>query len=68
MTVANGVVFGGDVAGDMVALDSTTGALLWRFQAGASVTCGPAVADGVIYWGSGDPYGKRATTLYAFAP
>ncbi len=67
MSVANGVVFGGTTGGTMAALDAATGQLLWQFQSGASVTCGPAIVDGVVYWGNGDPYGTPGKTLYAFA-
>jgi len=35
-------------------LDSATGFLLWKFATGGSVTCTPAVADGVVYLGSND--------------
>jgi polyvinyl alcohol dehydrogenase (cytochrome) len=56
LTVANGVVYGGSMAhsGDqMYALDAKSGDILWRFEAGGSVVAGPAVVDGVVYWGSG---------------
>jgi polyvinyl alcohol dehydrogenase (cytochrome) len=55
VTAVNGVVFGGsmDANGSMFALDGTTGKILWSFQSGATVYGGPAVADGVVYWGSG---------------
>ena len=67
MSVANGVVFGGSTGGVMVAMDAGTGRVLWSFQSSAGVTCGPAIVDGVVYWGSGDPYGTPGKTLYAFA-
>ena len=67
VSVANGVVFGGSTAGDMVALDAATGRILWSFASGGGVTCGPAIAGGSVYWGSGDPYGTPNTKLYAFA-
>ena len=66
MSVANGVVFGGSAGGFMVAMDAGSGSVLWSFQSGAGVTCGPAIADGIVYWGSGDPYGTQGKTLYAF--
>ena len=66
MSVANGVVFGGSAGGFMVAMDAASGGVLWSFQSGAGVTCGPAIVDGVVYWGSGDPYGTAGKTLYAF--
>ena len=56
LTVANGVLYAGSMAhtGDqMNALDTSSGAILWRFSAGGSVVAGPAVVDGTVYWGSG---------------
>lgn len=56
LSVANGVVFAGSMAatGDqMYALDARNGSILWRFPAGGSVVAGPAIVDGVAYWGSG---------------
>ena len=64
-TVANGVVYVGSMpsfafpeppyAADMYALDAVTGQMLWRFKSGASVGGGPAIADGLIVWGTGYP-------------
>ncbi len=67
VSVANGVVFAGSTSGDMVALDAGTGQMLWRFASGGGVTCGASVVSGVVYWGSGDPYGTANNRLYAFA-
>jgi polyvinyl alcohol dehydrogenase (cytochrome) len=58
VTVANGVVYAGSMAGapsaaNMLALDARTGAVLWSFAAGGSVVAGAAIADDTIYWGSG---------------
>ena len=53
VTVANGVFYGGSLSGDMVALNAATGKLLWKFNSGGSVICGPSIVDGTIYWGSG---------------
>ena len=61
---ADGIVFGGSMAPDdpsadgasdpnMFALDGQSGKILWSFPAGGSVNDGPAIADGVVYWGSG---------------
>ncbi len=72
VSAANGVVFGGALSGYMVAMDGKSGKILWRFQSGGSVNCGPAIVDGVVYWGSGyrnDPErlgGKGNNKLYAF--
>lgn len=73
VTVANGVVFAGSMAGEpkadtMFALDAATGEILWRYASGGSVNGGAAVADGVVYWGSGyRQWGGRSNNkLYAF--
>jgi polyvinyl alcohol dehydrogenase (cytochrome) len=55
LSVANGVVFAGtlDAEGTMYALDGRTGNILWSFASGGSINSGPAIVDGVVYWGSG---------------
>jgi polyvinyl alcohol dehydrogenase (cytochrome) len=58
VTVADGAVFvssmaGGATAPTMFALKSDTGQTLWSYAAGSSVNAGPAVSNGVLYWGSG---------------
>lgn len=58
VTAANGTVFVSSMAGSptaptMLALDAATGQTLWTYAAGSSVNAGPAVVDGVLYWGSG---------------
>jgi polyvinyl alcohol dehydrogenase (cytochrome) len=75
LTVVNGVVFAGsmDAMGTMYALDAATGAVLWSFQSGGTVYGGPAVAGGVVYWGSGYPagrlgFGTSSSKLFAFQP
>jgi polyvinyl alcohol dehydrogenase (cytochrome) len=73
VSTANGVLFGGsmDAQGTMFALDGATGAVLWSFPSGGTVYGGPAIADGVVYWGNGYPqsrllFGTPGGTLYAF--
>ena len=73
VSTVNGVVFGGsmDATGTMFALDGSTGAVLWSFQSGGTVYGGPAIADGVVYWGNGYPsgrllFGTPGGTLFAF--
>jgi polyvinyl alcohol dehydrogenase (cytochrome) len=79
VSVANGVVYAGsmDPNGYMGALDAATGEILWSFPSGGSVASGPAIADGMVFWGSG--YGEHTNSpsvhnavtnnvLYAFAP
>jgi len=58
MTVANGVVYAGSMAGSakdytMFALDAATGDTLWRFKAGSSVNAGATIVNGTVFWGSG---------------
>jgi polyvinyl alcohol dehydrogenase (cytochrome) len=75
VTVANGVVFAGSMERGrrrptMFALSAETGKILWRFASGGSVNSGPAVVDGVVYWGSGYPpikAGAGNNKLFAFA-
>jgi polyvinyl alcohol dehydrogenase (cytochrome) len=73
LSAVNGVVFGGsmDAQGTMFAFDGATGAVLWSFQSGATVYGGPAIADGVVYWGNGYPaarlrFGTPGGKLFAF--
>lgn len=73
VSVANGVVYGGSMAGYMVALEASTGRILWQFQSGGAVVSAPSIVNGVVYWGSG--YGRDAkglggqtnNKLYAFS-
>jgi polyvinyl alcohol dehydrogenase (cytochrome) len=79
VSVANGVVYAGsmDPKGYMRALNAATGDILWSFPSGGSVASGPAIADGMVFWGSG--YGEHTNSptvhnavsnnmLYGFAP
>lgn len=68
MTVANGVVYTGvsDLEGTMVAMDATSGRILWQYRTGASINSAPTVVDGRVYWGSGYKYGREGRKLYAF--
>ena len=71
MSVANGVVYAGSYSGMMYAMDAKAGTILWSFDSGGSVVGGPAIADGVIYWGSGYARiapGKPNNQVFAFAP
>jgi polyvinyl alcohol dehydrogenase (cytochrome) len=55
----------------MYALAGTTGDVLWSYQAQGSSIAGPAIVNGVVYWGDG--YARLgapwtgSTTFYAFA-
>jgi polyvinyl alcohol dehydrogenase (cytochrome) len=58
ITVADGLVFASSMAGSataptMLALKADTGQIAWTHAAGSSVNAGPAVSNGVLYWGSG---------------
>jgi polyvinyl alcohol dehydrogenase (cytochrome) len=69
VSVANGVMYAGSYAGQMYALDTITGNILWSFESGGSVLDGPSIVNGTVYWGSG--YRKIApgignNKVYAF--
>lgn len=65
MSVANGVVYAGSMGNPngvlgqaatkptFFALDASTGKILWNYVSGGSVAAGAAIANGVVYWGSG---------------
>lgn len=53
VSVANGVVYAPSFSGNFHAVDATSGKILWSFQSGGSVIDGPAIVNGVVYWGSG---------------
>jgi polyvinyl alcohol dehydrogenase (cytochrome) len=67
---ANGVIFGCNLApgaGTMYALDAKSGAPLWSYNSGGACNAGPAISDGMVYWGSGtfvSPGGPKK--LFAF--
>jgi polyvinyl alcohol dehydrogenase (cytochrome) len=69
MTAANGVVYAASFAGDMVAIEGTTGKILWKFSSGVSVICGPSVVNGTVYWGAGYTRGSGigGNKIYAFS-
>jgi polyvinyl alcohol dehydrogenase (cytochrome) len=69
MSVANGVVYGGTLSGDFVALDAGSGKILWTFASGGSVHAAPSIVDGTLYWPSGYvgfTGGTDNNKLYAF--
>jgi polyvinyl alcohol dehydrogenase (cytochrome) len=74
VTVANGVVYCADMAGNMFALSASSGGTLWSFQAPGSVNAAPAVWNGVLYWGTGyhnfpakSPIGTSSNQFYSFS-
>jgi len=69
VSVANGVMYAGSYSGQMYALDTRTGTILWNFASGGSVIDGPSIVDGTLYWGSGYrniPPGIGNNKVYAF--
>jgi outer membrane protein assembly factor BamB len=58
--VANGRVYVGTLGGRLVALDASTGAVLWSHPpdalAGDTVWTSPAIADGVVYFAANRPW------------
>ncbi len=67
VSTANGVVYVGDLTGNMHALDASTGTELWSFKGAGSSNAGPAIVNGVLYWGNGYYIGNNSTTFYAFS-
>jgi polyvinyl alcohol dehydrogenase (cytochrome) len=68
LSSADGVVYAGSTTHHMYALSGATGQVLWSFTGvGASIS-GPAIVNGVVYWGNGYAhYGwATSTTFYAF--
>ncbi len=53
VAVASGVMYGEDAAGNLVALNAMTGALLFDYPSGGSGVVGPAISNGTLYWPSG---------------
>ncbi len=53
-TVASGLVYVGLNDGKVLALNASSGAVMWSYQNGGAVYSSPAVADNVVYFGSWD--------------
>ncbi len=51
---------GGDLDGQIYAIDTRTGALLWSYQSGATGMLTPALFDGTLYVSAQDPPGRNA--------
>jgi polyvinyl alcohol dehydrogenase (cytochrome) len=71
VTGANGVAYACsmDPTGIMYAMDAASGNILWQFTSGGSCDSGAAVANGMIFWGSGYSnlnLGTGNNQLYAF--
>src|SRR5246127_1680676 len=69
VSVANGVMYVGSNSGQMYALNTTTGNILWSFASGGSVIDGPSIVDGTLYWGSGyrNIQGTGNNKVFAFS-
>lgn len=69
VSVANGVVFGCNLDpnnGTMYALNAANGNVLWSYQSGGACNAGPAIADGMVFWGSGPTNGTGPLKFFAF--
>ena len=49
--IADGGVYVGSAAGELIALDFQTGVVRWRYKTGEIGESSPAVANGVVYIG-----------------
>jgi polyvinyl alcohol dehydrogenase (cytochrome) len=69
VSVANGVMYAGSNSGQMYALNTATGDILWSFASGGSVIDGPSIVDGTLYWGSGyrEISGTGNNKVFAFS-
>lgn len=62
-TVSGGIVYFGLCDGNVYALDATTGAFKWKYQAGLhGDVSSPAVSGGMVYIGSENVYALDAST------
>jgi polyvinyl alcohol dehydrogenase (cytochrome) len=69
VSVANGVMYAGSNAGQMYALEASTGNILWSFESGGTVLDGPSIVNGTVYWGSGyrEIQGTGNNKVFAFS-
>jgi polyvinyl alcohol dehydrogenase (cytochrome) len=71
VAVANGVMYGCNldpVNGTMYALNAQTGKVLWSYNSGGACEAGASIADGVVYWGTGNGQGYGTPhKLFAFS-
>jgi polyvinyl alcohol dehydrogenase (cytochrome) len=66
LTFYNQMLFVGSVSGEMLALDSSDGKILWSFMAKGSVVGAPSVVNDTLYWGTGYHMGLEGNKVYAF--
>jgi polyvinyl alcohol dehydrogenase (cytochrome) len=72
VSAADGVMYAGSSSGHMYAMNAATGSILWDYPGQGSSIAGPAIVNGVIYWGNGyarlgPPIGTPSDIFYAFA-
>jgi polyvinyl alcohol dehydrogenase (cytochrome) len=67
VSASGGIMFAASQAGNMVAIDGSTGNILWNFATGGLVVCGPSIFKGSVYWGSGYAH-QENNKLYVFSP
>jgi outer membrane protein assembly factor BamB len=60
--VINNMLYVGSNDQNLYALNATTGAMEWSFPTGGPIQAAPAVANGVVYFGSDNLYALDATT------
>jgi len=53
VSIANGVMYGEDQAGNFLALNGATGEIIYTFQSGGTSISAPAIVDGTLFWSSG---------------
>jgi outer membrane protein assembly factor BamB len=53
-TIADGLLYVGNLDHVLYVLEAQTGVLKWRFEAEAPITSSPLVRDGLVYFGSND--------------
>lgn len=69
---ANGVVYAGSISGHMYALNAQSGAILSDSVGKGSSAAGPAIVNGMVYWGNGYahlgiPGWTGSSAFYAFS-
>ncbi len=70
--VSNDVMYAGSLTGDMYALNTKNGKVLWSYQGQGASNASPAIVDKTVYWGNGYahlglPEESPSTTFYAFS-
>ncbi len=68
LTYYNEMVFAGSLSGLMVAMDASTGTILWKKQNKGSVVAAPSIVDDVLYWGVGYHMGFAGNEVMALRP